>query len=85
MTLFLEFYYMSNGLTFEIFNIILRFHYRCEDMTWKWPVQNFKEIGSELTDKSTKNMRYRFTKIIVSFCIVETLNVIKQQLKDRFE
>ena len=76
---------MSNGLTFEIFNIILRFFHRCEDMTWKWPVQNFKEIGSELTDKSTKNMRYRFTKIIVSFCIVETLNVIKQQLKDRFE
>ena len=49
-TLFLEFYYMSNGLTFEVFNMILRFLYRCEDMTWKWPVQNFKEIGSELTD-----------------------------------
>ena len=25
ITLFLEFYYMSNGLTFEIFNTILRF------------------------------------------------------------
>ena len=36
-------------------------------MTWTWPVQNFKEIDSELTDKSTKNMRYRFVKIIVSW------------------
>ena len=76
---------MSNSLTFEIFNIILRFLYRCEDMTWKWPVQNFKEVGSELTDKSTKNMRYRFTKIIVSYSKVETLNVIKQQLMDRLQ
>ena len=54
-------------------------------MTWKWPVQNFKEVGSELTDKSTKNMRYRFTKIIVSYSKVETLNVIKQQLMDRLQ
>ena len=48
-------------------------------------MQNFKEIGLELTDYLTKNMRYRFTKIIVSFCTVETLNVIKQELMDRFE
>ena len=36
-------------------------------MIWTWPVQNFKEIDLELTDKSTKNMRYRFVKIIVSW------------------
>ena len=36
-------------------------------MIWTWPVQNFKQIDSELTDKSTKNMRYRFVKIIVSW------------------
>ena len=49
ITLILEFYYLSNSLTFA------------------WPVQNFKEIGSELADKLTKNMRYRFVKIIVSW------------------
>ena len=27
--LFLDFYYMANGLTFEIFNIIVRYFYRC--------------------------------------------------------
>ena len=36
-------------------------------MTRTWPVQNFKEIGSELADKLTKNMRYRFVKIIESW------------------
>ena len=36
-------------------------------MIWTWPVQNFKQIDSELTDKSTKNMRYRFVKIIVTW------------------
>ena len=41
--LILECYYMSNGLTFEIFNIILR---NFKDMTWKLPFLNFKEIGS---------------------------------------
>ena len=76
---------MSNNLTFKIFNIILRFFYRCEGMTWKWPVQNFKEVGAELTDKSTKNMRYRFNEIIVSYSIVGTLNVIKQQLMNRLQ
>ena len=28
-------------------------------MTWKCPVQNFREIASELTEKSTKSMRSR--------------------------
>ena len=37
-------------------------------MTWKWPVQNFK-ISLEMTEKSKKNMRYRFTKIIVSVSV----------------
>ena len=35
-------------------------------MPWKWPVQNFKKIGTEVTDKSTKNMRYKFTKKLYS-------------------
>ena len=48
---------MSNGLTFEILNIILRIFYRCWDLNKKWPLQNFKEIGSELTEKSPKIMR----------------------------
>ena len=52
----LEFYYMSNGLTFEIFNIILRFFYRCYDFNIKWPLQNFKEIGNKLMEKSPKIM-----------------------------
>ena len=34
-------------------------------------VQNFKKIASELTEKSTKNMRYRFTKKKVSQDIVD--------------
>ena len=67
ITLILEFYYISNGLTFEIFNIILPIFYRCYNMTRTWPVQNFKEISSELADKLTKNMRYRFVKIIESW------------------
>ena len=36
-------------------------------MTWTWPVLYFKEISLELADKLTKNMRYRFVKIIVSW------------------
>ena len=27
-------------------------------MTWKWSLQNFMTIGSELTGKLTKNMCY---------------------------
>ena len=29
-------------------------------------LKSFMKIGLELTEKSTKSMRYRFTKIIVS-------------------
>ena len=69
----LEFYYMSNGLTFEILHIILRIFCRCWDLNRKWPFQNFKEIGSELTEKSMKIMRSWFimtTSIVhkFSFC-----------------
>ena len=60
ITLFLEFYYMSNGLTFEIFQYIILRNF------WKCHLQKFKEIGSELKEKWTKNMRYRFTKKIVA-------------------
>ena len=35
--LILEFYYMANGLTFEILNIILRNFYPCWDFNRKWP------------------------------------------------
>ena len=48
---------MANGLTFKILNIILRIFHHCSDFDRKWPVQNFKEIGSKLTEKSLKIMR----------------------------
>ena len=50
-------HYMSNGLTFEIRYIILRNFQGCWDLNRKWPLQNFKKIGSELTEKSPKIMR----------------------------
>ena len=34
-------------------------------MTWKLLVLNFKEIGSYLTEKSTKSMRYKIIKMNV--------------------
>ena len=49
--LILEFYYMSNSLTFEIFKIILRNFYPRWDVTWKLPVLNFKEIDDEIDEK----------------------------------
>ena len=33
--LILEFYYMANGLTFEVLNIILRLFYPCQDFNKK--------------------------------------------------
>ena len=45
---------MTNGLTFEIFNIIF---YHCYDFNRKWPLQNFEEIGAKLTGKSPKIMQ----------------------------
>ena len=45
-------------------------------MTWKLPVLNFKEIGSQLTEKSTKSMRYKFTKINVAQGIVVVVVVV---------
>ena len=34
--------------------LILEFYYMSNSLAWKCPVQTFKEIGSELTDKSRK-------------------------------
>ena len=55
---------MSNGLTFEILNTIwgifspvFRNDSNMACTMVSVAVQNFKEIGSELTDKLTKNMR----------------------------
>ena len=48
---------MANGLTFEILNFILLNFYPCSDFIRKWPLQNFREIGSKLTEKSPKIMR----------------------------
>ena len=47
---------MSNGLTFEI-RLISRNLEACKDLNRKWPLQNFKKIGSKLTEKSPKIMR----------------------------
>ena len=35
-------------------------------MTWKLSVLNFKEIGSQLTEKLMNNMGYRFTEMNVA-------------------
>ena len=53
--LILEFYYMGNGLTFEIINIILRIFNPCQDFNRKWPLQNLKKIRSKLTEKCAEN------------------------------
>ena len=59
--LLLEFYYMANGLTFKILNIILQIFYRCLDFNRKCPLQNYcKEIGSILMEKSPKISRSLF-------------------------
>ena len=43
ITLILKFYYMSNGLTFEILNIISRNFYRCEDISCEMSYAKFLE------------------------------------------
>ena len=45
-------------------------------MTWKLPVQNFKVIGPELTEKSTQNMRQRFTKEIINCVLAIIVRII---------
>ena len=57
-TVILVFYYMANGLTFEIVNLnmILLIFY-CQDFNKKKPLQNFKEIDSKLTEKLPKIMQ----------------------------
>ena len=57
---------MSNGLTFEIFYTILRIFHHCF-VNSKWPLQNFKEISSKLTDKSAEIMRSWFNVTLVIF------------------
>ena len=56
---------MSNGLTFELRDIFLwKFHGRpSRRVTRKYSLQNFMEIGWELTEKSAKNMRYNYKLI----------------------
>ena len=39
----LEFYNMTNGLSLEILNTILRIFHRCWDFVRKWPLQNSRK------------------------------------------
>ena len=48
---------MLNGLALEKRYIILRNFQDCLDWNGKWPLQNLKKIGLELTVKSLKIMR----------------------------
>ena len=50
--------------------LLLEFCYMSKGLAFEIFSIVFREIGSELTDKSTKNLRYRFTKIIMAQGIV---------------
>ena len=51
--------YMSNGLTFKIYNIFWWKFNGSRRGTRKQFLQNFIKISWELTEKSAKNMRYK--------------------------
>ena len=58
-------YHMSHGLTWNTaYNFTIFLPMLGNDL--EIALKNFMKIGLELTEKSTKSMRYRFTKIIVS-------------------
>ena len=46
---------MSNGVTFEILNIILRNFYRCWDLNKKWPLQKFHENRFRIDGEIAEN------------------------------
>ena len=69
-------YYMSNGLTFEIRYIILRYFQGCWDSFEKQCLQNFMKICLELTEKSTKNMRSWLITFNVTLGIITTIVVL---------
>ena len=60
--LILECYYMSNGLIFAIINI----GYDLRTLGYDLKITCAKIQGNRLTEKSTKTMRYRITKMNVA-------------------